>query len=39
MKKLLVMMIALVLGFGTSVKADEGMWIPLLINKNITEMQ
>ncbi|PLX14979.1 MAG: serine protease [Marinilabiliales bacterium] len=39
MKKLLVMMIALVLGFGTSVKADEGMWIPLLINKNIAEMQ
>jgi len=32
-------MIALVLGFSSSVKADEGMWIPLLINKNIAEMQ
>ncbi|PLX03265.1 MAG: serine protease [Marinilabiliales bacterium] len=39
MKRLLIIMVALVLGFGSSVKADEGMWIPLLINKNIAEMQ
>lgn len=39
MKRLLIITIAFVLGFGSSVKADEGMWIPLLINKNIAEMQ
>lgn len=39
MKRLLIIAIAFVLGFGSSVKADEGMWIPLLINKNIAEMQ
>ena len=39
MKRLLIITIVFVLGFGSSVKADEGMWIPLLINKNIAEMQ
>lgn len=38
MKKFLITIIALWLGFSTAVKADEGMWIPLLINKNIAEM-
>ncbi|NOY49973.1 MAG: S46 family peptidase [Chlorobi bacterium] len=38
MKKSLIIIIALVLGFGTMVKADEGMWIPMLINKNIIKM-
>ncbi len=38
MKKSLIIIITLVLGFGTMVKADEGMWIPMLINKNIIEM-
>jgi len=28
-----------VLGFNPASRADEGMWIPLLINKNIAEMQ
>ncbi len=39
MKKLLIITIALIMGLGTSVRADEGMWIPLLINKNMAEMQ
>ncbi len=39
MKKLLIVLIAFILGFSPSSKADEGMWIPLLINKNIAEMQ
>jgi hypothetical protein len=39
MKKLLIAIIALVLGFNPASRADEGMWIPLLINKNIAEMQ
>ncbi len=39
MRKLLVLTIAFVLGLNTVSKADEGMWIPLLINKNIAEMQ
>ena len=39
MKKLLIAVIALLLGFNPASKADEGMWIPLLINKNIAEMQ
>ena len=39
MKKLLIVIIALMLGFNPASKADEGMWIPLLINKNIAEMQ
>ncbi len=39
MKKLLIVVIAFVVGFSANTKADEGMWIPLLINKNIAEMQ
>lgn len=39
MKKLLIITLALMLGWGTSLRADEGMWIPLLINKNMAEMQ
>jgi len=39
MKKLLIAVIALILGFNPTSKADEGMWIPMLINKNIAEMQ
>jgi len=39
MKKLLIIIVALVLGLNPGAKADEGMWIPLLINKNIAEMQ
>jgi len=38
MKKYLIVFIALIVGMG-SLKADEGMWIPLLLNKNIAEMQ
>lgn len=39
MKKLLIAVIVLVLGINPASLADEGMWIPLLINKNIAEMQ
>ena len=39
MKKLLIAIIVLVLGFNHASRADEGMWIPLLINKNMAEMQ
>lgn len=39
MKKFIVLFIAFVIGFSNLSKADEGMWIPLLINKNIVEMQ
>lgn len=39
MKKLLIAIITLLLGVNPTTKADEGMWIPLLINKNIAEMQ
>ena len=39
MKKLLIGIFAFLFVFNTTVKADEGMWIPLLINKNIEEMQ
>jgi len=39
MKKLLIAVIALILGFNPASRADEGMWIPMLINKNIAEMQ
>ena len=39
MKKTLVIIVALLLGFSPASKADEGMWIPMLINKNIAEMQ
>ena len=39
MKKIIVITIALLFGFNLVSKADEGMWLPLLINKNIVEMQ
>ncbi len=39
MKRILIYTIVFVLGLNLSTKADEGMWIPLLINKNIEEMQ
>ena len=39
MKKLTITLIVFAIGVGNLVKADEGMWIPLLINKNIVEMQ
>ena len=39
MKKFLIALIVLVLGFNSASKADEGMWIPMLINNNIVEMQ
>lgn len=39
MKKVFIILIALVIGFLQFAKADEGMWIPMLINKNIVEMQ
>ena len=29
----------MIIGLGSSLRADEGMWIPLLINKNVAEMQ
>ncbi len=39
MKKVFIVLIALVIGFGQLTKADEGMWVPMLINNNIVEMQ
>jgi len=39
MKRFFIITLALVLGLNLSSRADEGMWIPLLINKNIAEMQ
>lgn len=39
MKRIAIILIALVLGFNMNTRADEGMWIPMLINKNIIEMQ
>ena len=39
MKKVLIAIIAFIFVTNLAVKADEGMWIPLLINKNIAEMQ
>ncbi|HFB62254.1 MAG TPA: S46 family peptidase, partial [Bacteroidetes bacterium] len=38
MKKYLLIAFALLFGLG-SLKADEGMWIPLLLHKNMAEMQ
>ncbi len=38
MKKSLIFLLALFIGL-SSVKAHEGMWIPLLLKKNIAEMQ
>ncbi|PLW93343.1 MAG: serine protease [Marinilabiliales bacterium] len=39
MKKVIIITIAFLLGFNQFMKADEGMWLPLLINNNIVEMQ
>ena len=39
MKKIIIITIAFLLGFNLNSKAGEGMWLPLLINKNIVEMQ
>lgn len=39
MKKFILVFLSLLIGLASSLKADEGMWIPLLINKNIAEMQ
>jgi hypothetical protein len=39
MKRFAAIMLALVLGLNLNLRADEGMWIPMLINKNIVEMQ
>ena len=39
MKKIIIITIAFLLGFQLVTKADEGMWLPLLINNNIVEMQ
>ncbi len=38
MRKLLVVFLVFVLGSSASLKADEGMWLPMLIEKNIVEM-
>jgi len=39
MKKFIVVFFALVIGVLPRLRADEGMWIPLLIKKNIAVMQ
>ena len=39
MNKIIVIIVAISMGISTLVRADEGMWIPLLINKNMAEMQ
>jgi len=39
MKKLLVILLAFNLGINVTARADEGMWIPMLIEKNIIDMQ
>ena len=39
MKKFTILMIALMIGLMPEIKADEGMWIPKLIKKNIADMQ
>ncbi|MCB2207380.1 MAG: S46 family peptidase [Bacteroidetes bacterium] len=39
MKKVIIITIAFLIGFTQFIKADEGMWLPLLINNNIVEMQ
>ena len=39
MKRFFIALIVLVTGFNTASRADEGMWIPMLINNNIVEMQ
>ncbi len=40
MKKLLVLLTGIILVFGSVVKADEGMWLPLFVERlNYTDMQ
>ncbi|MBN2638684.1 MAG: S46 family peptidase [Bacteroidales bacterium] len=39
MRKHLALMFVLIFGFGLTLKADEGMWIPTKIKKNMAEMQ
>ncbi|MBU3926792.1 MAG: S46 family peptidase, partial [Bacteroidetes bacterium] len=39
MNKIIVIIVAISIGISTLARADEGMWIPLLINKNMAEMQ
>lgn len=39
MKKITIFVLVLFLGFNMNSRADEGMWIPMLINNNIVEMQ
>ncbi len=39
MKKVIVVLFALLIGVMPKLRADEGMWIPLLIKKNIAVMQ
>ncbi len=39
MKKFAIILLAFLLGFNVTSKADEGMWIPMLIEKNIVDMQ
>ncbi len=39
MKKIIAFIVSIVLFSGNYLKADEGMWIPLLLKKNIAEMQ
>lgn len=39
MKKITLVLFALIIGVLPQLRADEGMWIPLLIKNNIVEMQ
>jgi len=39
MKKIALVLFALIIGVLPQLRADEGMWIPLLIKNNIVEMQ
>ncbi|MEJ2880092.1 S46 family peptidase [Pedobacter sp. GR22-6] len=38
-KTIYLLLCAMVLSFGNTVKADEGMWIPMLIGKNYEQMK
>jgi hypothetical protein len=39
MKKLFALTLIALLSFGQSVKADEGMWLPFLLNRNYDDMK
>ena len=39
MKKFIIVFLSFLFVIAPRLKADEGMWVPLLINKNIAEMQ